>query len=250
MNKLFDMKRLAVLLRAAAALVAAQLGGMLLWSALGGSGDNVVYKLLMDVLCIQAVNTVMFLLICGGIKLPERSTSYSRWEVPAFLLAAMLVGSAATLLWRSLITAERMDGEPLRSVAEKAIYVVYVVIVSPVAEEVAFRGAALTRLRTAFGEFGAALVSAVLFAVYHMDISTFAYTLVLGFFYAMLAQRSGSLFPSILVHAANNVVVLLVRLFEPFAKVVDVAVPVLGMVAILWLLVTKRMFSCRVESEN
>ena len=73
---------------------------------------------------------------------------------------------------------------------------------------------------------------------------------MLGFFYAMLAQRSGSIFPSILVHAANNVVVVLVRLFEPFAKVVDVAVPVLGTAAILWMIVTKRLFSCHAENES
>jgi membrane protease YdiL (CAAX protease family) len=70
------------------------------------------------------------------------------------------------------------------------LYAAYTLVLAPVTEELAFRGAVLSRLARSFGANSAALVSAVFFAAYHLDVSQMLYTFVLGYFLALLAQRS------------------------------------------------------------
>ncbi|HEY6104481.1 MAG TPA: type II CAAX endopeptidase family protein [Anaeromyxobacteraceae bacterium] len=77
-------------------------------------------------------------------------------------------------------------------------------LLAPLCEEAAFRGyvqgALLTRRRP-----GAAMVlSALLFALMHLDPVRFPAVLALGAFFGWLAWRAGSLWPAVAAHAANN----------------------------------------------
>jgi len=77
---------------------------------------------------------------------------------------------------------------------------------APLCEEVAFRGYLLSALRTRGGETRAVAISALLFAAMHLDPVRFPALAVLGALYAWLAVRSGSLWPSVAAHAANNAI--------------------------------------------
>ncbi len=79
----------------------------------------------------------------------------------------------------------------------------------PLAEEIFFRGFVLSGLRRRFGNRGALLLSAGLFALFHIDptiyVPIFFFGIVLGWLY----QHTGSIWPSVAVHIVHNTTILL-----------------------------------------
>ncbi len=82
-------------------------------------------------------------------------------------------------------------------------------VVAPIAEEVFFRGVLYGGLRARIGSAPALLVSAVVFTALHLSLELFVPIFVLGIFLAYLYQKTGSLYPGILLHSANNVVAVI-----------------------------------------
>ena len=76
-----------------------------------------------------------------------------------------------------------------------------VCLLAPLAEEGVFRGAVQRR-----GQ--AILLQAVLFALQHGSAAAMAYALVCGLGLGWLADRTGHLWPGMLLHSANNLLVL------------------------------------------
>ena len=82
---------------------------------------------------------------------------------------------------------------------------------APIAEEVLFRGVFQRGLERRWGRPRLALVlSAFIFAGFHLEAVQFPVLLLLGLLFGWLYQRSGSLWPSIVAHATNNLVAVLV----------------------------------------
>ncbi len=79
-----------------------------------------------------------------------------------------------------------------------------VAIVAPIAEEIFFRGFLYGGLRGRIGVIGAVIVSALFFTILHFTLDQFIPIFVLGVFLAGLYETTGSLWPGIFLHAANN----------------------------------------------
>lgn len=77
-------------------------------------------------------------------------------------------------------------------------------IVAPVVEEIFFRGFVFAGLRGRYGWRRAALISSALFALIHAVPTAVLPIFILGCIFAYLYQRSGSIWPAILMHAATN----------------------------------------------
>jgi membrane protease YdiL (CAAX protease family) len=76
---------------------------------------------------------------------------------------------------------------------------------APLGEEVAFRGVLYPALRTRFGVAPAAALSAAVFAVAHgYGVAGFAAVFWSGVLWALAYERTGSLWPGIVAHAAGN----------------------------------------------
>lgn len=83
------------------------------------------------------------------------------------------------------------------------LFVFGTVVAAPVAEEVVFRGYLQPALRTALGPGRAVAATAVVFGLVHpLPLALPAALLGAGF--GWLSQRSGSLLPAVLAHAAHN----------------------------------------------
>ena len=82
-----------------------------------------------------------------------------------------------------------------------------VCLLAPLAEEGVFRGAVQRRAQP-LGRDQAILLQAVLFALQHGSAVAMVYALVCGLGLGWLADRTGHLWPGVLLHSANNLLVL------------------------------------------
>ena len=91
----------------------------------------------------------------------------------------------------------------------------FIGFVGPVVEEFVFRGVMLGGLRTTGRIFTPVLLSALLFALAHMNINQFSYTICAGIFWGLLVEATGSILPSMICHIImNSVSVFVVFLFD------------------------------------
>jgi membrane protease YdiL (CAAX protease family) len=129
-------------------------------------------------------------------------------------LAAYWVASLG--VWTSARLIEMLTGEPLVS-GNPALDMfrdpqpgaliwlgVLVVLAGPWFEELLFRGLVYRALRPAAGRWGAAVISAALFAVAHGDPSGLLPYLVLGIIFAQTVELTGSVFPAFVAHGLFN----------------------------------------------
>lgn len=77
---------------------------------------------------------------------------------------------------------------------------------APVVEELVFRGAVL-RLARPLGRREAILLQAVLFALQHGSPAAMAWALVCGAGLGVLSDRTGRVWPGMLLHTLNNLLV-------------------------------------------
>jgi membrane protease YdiL (CAAX protease family) len=87
-----------------------------------------------------------------------------------------------------------------------------VILVSPVAEEIFFRGFFYRSLRNRFHPLAAATIVGLVFgAIHYTDSETLQLIpilIVLGVLFCLVYERTGSLYPSIGMHAVNNSIAL------------------------------------------
>ena len=136
------------------------------------------------------------------------------------LVVAVLIGPLVELF--------APDDAPRQGVAEIAeqvqgalgrlVFVVLIVAVAPVVEEIVFRGMLLSRLRRGMGRWPAILTSAGVFSVIHFVLDQNAVLAVPGLFIigialAWFALRDGDLSVPIFVHAGVNLTGAVVLIF-------------------------------------
>lgn len=84
-----------------------------------------------------------------------------------------------------------------------------VVIIAPVIEELIFRGVIMHGLMRNYSKFTAVFVSALLFALFHLNPWQFPATFILGLILGILMLRTRSIYLCIIGHAINNGLVLI-----------------------------------------
>lgn len=87
-------------------------------------------------------------------------------------------------------------------------------IISPLAEEVVFRGVIYNRLRRLFNPTIGIIVSGILFGAFHGNFVQAVYGACLGMLMAYLYERSGSFRSPVLFHAAANLAVYITARME------------------------------------
>ncbi len=232
------IKRNEDLFKVLAAFIASQLCcAALTLMLMGFVLAEYISALMLNVICAVTVNVAVFWLICGRPRSSPRAEKYSWYEPLLFFFAGVFLACLAGMLTQLLPTSE---GSTDTSAGAEVLLLLYTAILAPIAEEIVFRGVVLTALSKRH-KLVSALISAVLFAASHMSLDQLAYTFVLGFFLALLAQRSGRLLPCILVHSANNLLTLAAGYSDTVGKISDIALPVLGTISLALLIFTGRL---------
>lgn len=125
---------------------------------------------------------------------------------------------------------------------ETVLYCINVVLVSPVIEEIAFRGFLMQSLRR-FGDSFALVVSAVLFGMLHSSPASMLYAVFMGLVMGYFVLFTGSLHTSVTVHFVNNLLAVVFSALAEFypdgtyliSASLDVAYLVLGILSVIWL---------------
>jgi sodium transport system permease protein len=97
---------------------------------------------------------------------------------------------------------------PTHGARPLAVDLVAMALVPAVAEELLFRGVLFGAARPRLGASGAVVVSAVAFGLYHGSIYRFVPALLGGLLLGVVRAASGSLWPAIAFHVANNASVI------------------------------------------
>jgi len=89
-----------------------------------------------------------------------------------------------------------------------------VVVIAPIIEEILFRGIIMHGLMRNYKPWHAVLLSGILFSVFHLNPWQMTYTFFLGLLLGWVMIRTRSLPFAIVVHALNNLIVLLSITFQ------------------------------------
>ena len=77
-------------------------------------------------------------------------------------------------------------------------------VYGPLCEELMFRSVINNRYAVYTGPLRAAFISAMMFALAHMNINQASYTFVLGLIFAIINRAANSVYPSMIIHACIN----------------------------------------------
>ena len=95
---------------------------------------------------------------------------------------------------------------PLQNIIEGSsliLTLIFVGILSPIIEEMMFRGIMLNKLRR-YGDKVAIVTTALLFGLFHVNFSQFFYATVLGLIFAYVTLKTGTIKYSIILHIFVN----------------------------------------------
>jgi membrane protease YdiL (CAAX protease family) len=140
------------------------------------------------------------------------ATPVHGWMLRAFFTVLVIVPASAAMA----LIIERLFGISFEEI-NNALYAldrldtaglvvagIGIVLLAPVAEELLLRGVVFGALRNRFGPSLAIVLSAALFSVLHVAWAVMPIIFMLGLVFGWLRQRSGSVWPSVLLHGLNN----------------------------------------------
>ena len=171
-------------------------------------------------ICIPAV-----LLLIWNRKNWRTWIPVKKIKLPTILLSilfAYLIMPLATLANAvSLIFVKNTAVEAMQTMTDLpvALLIFIVGFYGPACEELAFRGVIFGRYRRTGKIVSAALLSALLFGLMHLNGNQLGYAAILGFIFALSMEASGSIWTAFIAHAVintHNVIMLLMsdRLLE------------------------------------
>ena len=168
--------------------------------------------------------TILALLISFGVNIFAYradhvvSSDYLK-QHPLHILWIFLIGvlmSHALSIMFSLLPLDNIIGSYQE--VENEIFgagwiwaVIRAVIVTPIVEELVFRGLTFRRLKEYTNFWVAALVSSALFGLYHMNLIQGLYAFVFGIIICILYDRYGHLAAAILVHFGANLLSVILQ---------------------------------------
>jgi len=132
----------------------------------------------------------------------RRPTVAFFWTIPVALVASYAISA----VHQSLVDPPPQDivEQFPRSVAGGILFVLIAVVFAPLFEEIFFRGFVHRGLRNSWGWWPAALASATIFSLAHLQLTVFVPIFALGVGLAWVYERTGSLWTSIAMHAVFN----------------------------------------------
>lgn len=135
----------------------------------------------------------------------------------AGLAAALLLGGSTWILGLKWLATQQsfmpINPEVLQQAAEQtaflsqinpALLILLMAVLPAICEEFFFRGYVLSGVRRTFRPAAAVLVVAIAFGLFHQSVHRLPITIALGLVLGLLAVRTGSILPGVLMHMLHN----------------------------------------------
>ena len=156
------------------------------------------------------------------------------WTWVVFVVGTPIVGLGSSQILSLLVDELSENLEFLESmmrwhiVQSLPLLIILVAVVPGVVEELLFRGYLQTRLAERWRPAWAIMVSAVIFSAAHLDPLHGIGVLPLGLWLGAVAWRTGSVWPAVLCHAANNAMAIVAVKFQP-EDAIEMAMDTMGL---------------------
>ncbi|MFE7376760.1 CPBP family intramembrane glutamic endopeptidase [Bacillus cereus] len=144
-----------------------------------------------------------------------RSFSIKSWKFILLLTIMLLVGDVIVMVLTSFIgnSYENSKTEAIQqSVNFFTVLIAFVsaAIISPIYEEIFYRGFLYRWLRTRFGMIGAILLSSLIFTIVHIPTyNAMPVNFLSGIVFAWAYERTNSIWPSVIIHGLTNGIMIL-----------------------------------------
>lgn len=135
-----------------------------------------------------------------------------------FWAAIAAMGTLLPFTWMQELLPELDDStaETYRSIAHAPLGYLTLCLFAPFVEETVFRGAILrSLLDTKMKPWAAVAISAVLFAVVHVNVAQMPHAFIVGILLGWMYCRTDSILPGVAFHWVNNTVVYAVIIVAP-----------------------------------
>lgn len=144
-----------------------------------------------------------------GFRTPSLRMLHLSWQIPLAIVSALSAGGITMTLFGDLDSTAAGSTNQLPGLASAPLILVIfmallLVVVTPLWEEVLFRGAFFSGFSRRLPPFWAIVLSAAFFASLHVIPLAMPYLFVLGVSLAWLYKFHQNLWAPILLHAANN----------------------------------------------
>lgn len=171
-----------------------------------------------------ALITIIALLISFAVNYVSFRRDYVKQsdflkKNPIHLLWVFLIGilmSHALSILLSLLPLDNILGS--YETVENDVYgatwilvVIRAVIVTPVVEELVFRGLVFRRMKEYTSFWPAAIISSLLFGLYHMNLVQGIYAFLFGIILCLLYERYGHLAAAIVIHFGANLLSVILQ---------------------------------------
>jgi len=199
-------------------------GTLALWFALywAGLSDGLAFSISSLVIAIILIPLVLLYIYVDGSldRIKEMLKFGSLKRVLILILAIPIVVTIIDLILNMIYAVVWIGifGEPSTntdlgtdwesSSIDIAFLFLSVVIVTPIAEELLFRGYILDSIKRMHGDWPAIIGSALLFALVHFNLFGMVPIIMAGVIYGWLRIKTGSLLPSIACHMMWNLMAL------------------------------------------
>lgn len=148
----------------------------------------------------------------------EKQSSQSFWKNLLFgiggIFGAIIVQSIIFSI-ETAITGNNLESQNTQAILESLIgnpiFILAITIGGPIMEEFVFRRSIVALIEPKTGFWVAAIISAALFSVFHLDGHFFVY-FFMGFFFTLLYKKTESISTSIIAHCGMNAFVVLAQL--------------------------------------
>ena len=204
------------------------------------------------ILCYVIVLPILWLIVKKSEKpelMPEKHRippgKLAVWFL-AFFGVSRLIMMITILIQGAILGEGYMDPVTTLQLESPEMMFFTVAFVAPVAEELIYRGL-LYRLLAPYGGKFFILVSSLLFALFHMNITQIPFAFVLGLFFGYIMYRTGNVLIPMLMHFITNLISGVGMLFmgsETGMQVVSFGVfgiVIVGMVFFIVLIAKKRV---------
>lgn len=222
--------------------LAVQMAAGLWWTAESDSTVKVAVNMQQYATELTTVASAITIPLMGFLFWRDRRGTWTGTERPGCfcILVLFVMGAASCITLNSLLMVSRLTvfSQGYQSVAAavyESPFLVQIVgtgILTPVAEELTYRGMLFRRMRENVGAPAAILFSSLVFGILHGNLVQFLYAFVLGMLLAWVYEQTERLVVPVLLHMVINLVSLFATRWNFFSWMLESALRTVGVTTV------------------